>query len=93
MPPDIPHNRAIIDRIVDGVAVLQVGPEATTVEVPAEQLPDNARDGDAVRISTDDHTGDYSIGPIDEQLTEQRRTSAEERLARLRHDRRRGRFE
>ena len=92
MLPDIPHDRAIIDRIADGVAVLQVGPEATTIDIPAEQLPANARDGDAVHITHDDQTGDYTIGPIDDQLTEQRRSSIDERLARLRKNRRRGSF-
>jgi hypothetical protein len=92
VPPDIPHGRAILDRIVNGVAVLQVGTAATTIEVPAEALPDHAREGDAVAITRDDRTGTYTIGPIDDQLTQQRRTSADERLARLRNNRRPGRF-
>lgn len=92
MLPDIPHDRAIVDRIVNGVAILQVGPEATTIEMPAEQLPDNTRDGDTVHIARNEQTGAYTIGPIDQQLTEQRRASAEERLARLRKSRRRGSF-
>ena len=92
MLPDIPHDRAIIDRIADDVAVLQVGPETTTIDIPAEQLPANARDGDAVHITHDDQTGAYTIGPIDHQLTEQRRNSIGERLARLRKNRRRGSF-
>lgn len=92
MPPDVPNERAIVDRIVDGVAVLQIGPAATTIEVPAQQLPENARDGDAVHLTRDEATGTYAIGPIDQQLTEQRRAAAEERLARLRTTRRRGSF-
>ena len=35
MSPEIPADRAVIDRVVDGVAVLLVGPKGSVTELDA----------------------------------------------------------
>jgi hypothetical protein len=93
VPADpIPHDRAVVDRIVDGTtAVLLVGPDEAEAHVPASSLPDGARDGTWLVVEPDE--GTVRVLEIDRELTERRAADLDARLARLREQRRGGRFE
>lgn len=78
----VPVDAAMLDRIEDGVGVLLVGPSEIEVEVPADLLPPDARDGDWFRFLVPDP-----------ELTDARRTSFADRLAAVRRTRRGGRFD
>ena len=93
MPADpIPHDRAVVDRIVDGTtAVLLVGAEEAEAHVPASSLPADAREGTWLVVESDGCT--MRAVEIDRELTEQRDADLRERLDRLREQRRGGRFE
>ena len=93
MPADpIPHDRAVVDRIVDGsIAVLLVGPDETEAHVPASSLPDTARDGTWLVVEPDDCS--VRVLAIDRELTERRAADLDTRLERLRSQRRGGRFD
>jgi hypothetical protein len=93
VPDDpIPHDRAVIDRIVDGItAVLLVGPDEIEAHVPAASLPDDARDGTWLVVDVGDCT--VRVLEVDRELTERRAADVDARLARLREQRRGGRFE
>lgn len=83
-------DRAVIDRITEGIAVLLVGPAGDEHECDASQLPEGAGDGDVITVTSE---GDaLVIGGIDQQLTDARRADVAERLARLRDERAGGRF-
>lgn len=89
--PDIPPDRAVIDRIVDGVtAVLLVGPDETELLVGVDQLPDDAGEGDWVVI--DPGGACASVVAVDADLTRRRATDIDARLARIRARRSGGRF-
>lgn len=79
-------QRAVIDRIVDGVAVLLVGEDQTEQHVPAEQLPDGARAGDWLQLDTDGTT------TVDDGHTAQRRRALARRRERIRRGQAGGRF-
>ena len=93
MPGDpIPHDRAVVDRIVDGTtAVLLVGPAEAEAHLPASALPDGARDGTWLVVEPDDCT--VRVLEIDRELTERRAADLGTRLDRLRKKRRSGRFD
>jgi hypothetical protein len=88
---DIPDDRAVIDRVVDGgTAVLLVGSDETELQVPVAALPDGAGEGDWVVL--DLSTAPPTIVRVDEVLTDARRTDLEQRMQRIRRERRGGRF-
>ena len=64
---------ATIDRFEGEIAVLLIGPEQTPVNVPRTELPEEARQGDVVRLE----------GSVDREETERRRAEVEERIERL----------
>ena len=64
---------ATIDRFEGEMAVLLVGPEQTVVNVPRSDLPEDARQGDVVRLE----------GAVDREQTERRRTEIREKIERL----------
>lgn len=70
-PSGIANDRAKIERIEDGDAVMSVGPSRTPVHVPVDELPEAAAPGDWVIL-------DLQIQPplvlgIDATMTEARR--------------------
>jgi hypothetical protein len=87
---DVPDDRAVVDRIDDGIAVLLVGPAGDQHELDADRLPDGVGDGDVVAVTIDGD--DIVVGEVDRALTDARRAKAEQRLARIRKERSRGRF-
>ena len=64
---------ATIDRFEGEVAVLLVGPEQTVVNVPRSDLPENAGQGDVLRLEA----------TIDREETERRRESIQGKIERL----------
>jgi hypothetical protein len=90
--PAIPADRAVLDRVVDGVtAVLLVGPEERPLELPASALPEGVVDGTWLRL--DLATDPPTVLGIDAPLTEQRAQDLEGRLRDLRRSRGGGRFD
>ncbi len=43
--------KAVIDRIVDGVAVMLLGEDEHKVEIPVALLPEGAREGSWLKVS------------------------------------------
>lgn len=71
-PSGIGNDRAVVDRIEDGDAVLSVGPSRTPVHVPVDELPAGTDTGTWVVL-------DLQVQPplvlsIDRDLTRDRRT-------------------
>ncbi len=64
---------ATIDRFEGEIAVLLVGPEQTPVNVPRSELPEDADQGDVVRLE----------GTVDSEETERRRENIQEKIERL----------
>lgn len=123
MSAELPADRAVVDRIEAGIAVLLVGPAGEQHELDADRLPTGVQAGDVVtvRVDTVDTTTDVDpgtdvdaaaddvgtdvdgqapatdragiqVGGVDRELTDARRASAEQRLARIRRQRPGGRF-
>jgi hypothetical protein len=79
----IGRHAAVLDRIVDGrLAVLLVGPDEVELVLELSSLPVGAAEGDWFRLGL----------RADPDLTAERRTDVEGRLARLRDQRSGGRF-
>ena len=90
--PPIAADRAVIDRVVDGVtAVLLVGAEERPLDLPVSTLPEGATDGTWLHL--DLTTDPPTVLGIDRQLTEQRSEDLEGRLRDLRRSRSGGRFD
>lgn len=70
--------RAIIDRLEDGFAVLELEDE-TTVNIPLENAPVGAREGAVVEYA------DGAILSIDEEATAERAARLRARLERLKN--------
>ena len=69
-PSGIPNDRAVIQRIEDGQAVLAVGPSRTPLHVPVDDLPPDAATGTWLLL-------DLQLQPpmvlgIDEAMTDER---------------------
>ena len=89
--PPIPHNRAVIDRIVDGTtAVLLVGPDETELLLPADELPGTA--GEGVWVILDLDSDPVAVLAVDTDLTEQRERRIAEQMERIRQQQSGGRF-
>ncbi len=70
-PSGIGNDRAVIERIEDGDAVMSVGPSRTPVHVPVDELPGGADVGTWVIV-------DLQVTPplvlsVDQDLTDQGR--------------------
>ncbi len=87
---ELPDNRAVIDRIESGIAVLLVGPAGGRHELDATLLPEGAGDGDVVMVTVEGAA--IVAGEIDRKLTDARCADAEQQLARLRKGRSGRRF-
>lgn len=85
-----PDVRAVVDRIVEGHAVLLVGPDEREHHLPAEELPDGAGEGSWLRVAGSG--ADLRVVGPDPQGEAGRRADNAERVARLRRTRRGGRF-
>ena len=79
---EVPRDSVVIDRFVEDVAVLHVGPEAFEVVVPRHLLPDGAKEGDWLT---------WHFEP-DGARTVARREALARRVARIRRDQSGGRF-
>lgn len=80
-------ERAVVDRVVDGIhAVLLVGDAETEVVVPLARLPDGAREGTWLRVRFDGPA--LAEARLDPDETERARARIAAKLERLR---RRGR--
>lgn len=92
MPAEpIPHDRAVVDRVVDGAtAVLLIGPEETEAHVDVSTLPDDTRDG--TWLVVDPTASPVQVLGVDRQLTEDRASEIATRMDRLRQERHGGRF-
>lgn len=64
---------ATVDRFEGEMAVLLVGPEQTVVNVPRSDLPEDAGQGDVVRLE----------GTVDPEETERRREKIREKIEHL----------
>jgi hypothetical protein len=81
----------VIDRIVDGTtAVLLVGPSEDELLVPADVLPEGAREGSWLLVDLD--TDPPTVFGVDDQLTEARSSELDSRMDQLRRRRSGGRF-
>jgi hypothetical protein len=79
--------RAVVDRIVEGVAVLLVGDEETQFDVPVDELPSQVRQGSWLRVRL--RGADVEVVDLDPEATERARESAEAQRDRLRRRSRR----
>ena len=89
-PPPSPADRAVVDRVVEGTAVLLVGPDETERLVPADRLPAGAGEGTWLAVAPD--ADPVVVIAVDAEMTAARREGLEDRLERLRRERRGGRF-
>lgn len=90
--PQIAEDRAVLDRVVDGVtAILLVGADERPLELPASALPEDVTDGTWLRL--DLATDPPTVLEIDHRLTEQRSQDLDRRLRDLRRSRGGGRFD
>lgn len=87
--PDV--RRAVIDRIVDGQAVLLVHPDEHEHHLPADRLPAGAGEGAWLLVAGSGP--DLHVVDRDARGESERRAAAEKRLGRLRRTRRGGRFD
>ena len=89
MSDEIPMDRAVIDRIVDGrTAVLLVGPSEEPLHVPVDVLPEDATEGSWLVLDL----AELIVG-VDHELTDVRASEVRARMERIRQERRGGRFE
>lgn len=88
MSTDIPQDRAVLDRIVDGrIAVLLIGSAGDPLHLPAAHLPAGVQEGDWLVLDLA-----ALVTGVDRELTERRRGDLETRMQRLRTERSGGRF-
>ena len=85
MSPDRPAGsaqRAVVDRVTEGVAVLLVGADEQEHTIDAQQLPPKAGEGAVLEVAVRD--GAVTVLAVDEEATRQRRADLRSRMARLR---------
>lgn len=80
----------VVDRVIGDIAVVLVGEEAAEYEVPATSLPEAAREGSWLRVRREGASV-VVVGRNEAGEAEQRR-SVEDRLGRLRAQRKGDRF-
>ena len=84
-------QRAVIDRITDGWAVLLVGDQEQERRVRESELPDGAEEGSLVQVRVSGLTVDV-VG-VDATATDEKRAGMTDRLSRLKKSRSTGRFD
>jgi hypothetical protein len=72
------QQTAFIDRIEDDIAVLILSDE-TTLNVPRQQLPVDAKEGDYLQVEFDTKTGKATNFMLDDEAT----TAAQTRVAEM----------
>lgn len=72
------QSAAFIDRIENGIAVLLL-PDETLLNVPREQLPAEAKEGDCLHVMFDAKTGKAVNFALDDEAT----TAAQKRVTEL----------
>lgn len=86
---DVAADRAVVDRIVDGVtAVLLVGPDETEMRVDVADLPDGTAEGTWLIVGGDP----VGVQGVDAEMSADRQVELGQRIQRLRDQRRGGRF-
>ena len=76
-------EKAVVDRIVDGHhAVLHVGAREAERVIPADQLPDGAKEGDWLQVRFEEEQ--LKEATIDREETENRRDRIAQKMRRLR---------
>jgi len=75
-------ERAVVDRIVETMAVLLVGERETEYHVPVNSLPDGAGAGSWLRVTVNDSEVTSVLLDVEETKTVQ--TRIDEKLNRLR---------
>ena len=83
------RTHAVIDRIVDGVAVVLVGDDEAEAHVPVDALPEGTEAGAVLDVEAGEPL--TILGVADDE-TRERRERLAARLARLRDERDPGRF-
>ena len=84
-------QRAVIDRITDGWAVLLVGDREQERRVRESELPDGAEEGSIVRVRVSGLK--VEVVGVDGGATDEKRDEMKDRLSRLKKSRSTGRFD
>jgi hypothetical protein len=82
---------AVVDRIVDDVAVVLVGEDEVEVSVPRASLPDGVHAGSWLLVRRSG--AEVTVVGIDPSGEERQRERIARRMERLRQERRGGRFD
>ena len=80
------HEKAVIDRLESGRAVILVGEEERVVTIPRNLVPEGWKEGDWLSVELDGNR--ITSAAIDREATDQARERIAEKLARLRARRR-----
>ena len=84
-------QRAVIDRITDGWAVLLVGDREQERRVPEAELPEGAEEGSIVQVRVSGLK--VEVVGVDDGATDEKRAEMKDRLSRLKESRSTGRFD
>ena len=84
-------QRAVIDRITDGWAVLLVGDREQERRVRESDLPDGAEEGSIVQVRVSGLK--VEVVGVDGGATDEKRAEMKDRLGRLKKSRSTGRFD
>ena len=84
-------QRAVVDRITDGWAVLLVGEREQERRVRESDLPDGAREGSIVQVRASGL--EVEVVGVDDGATDTKRAEMKDRLRRLKQSRSTGRFD
>jgi hypothetical protein len=84
-------QRAVIDRITDGWAVLLVGDREQERRVRESDLPDGAGEGSIVQVRVSGLK--IEVVDVDDAATDEKRADMKDRLSRLKKSRSTGRFD
>lgn len=84
-------QRAVIDRITDGWAVLLVGDREQERRIRESDLPDGAEEGSIVQVRVSGLK--VEVVGVDAGATDEKRAEMKDRLSRLKKSRSSGRFD
>lgn len=74
-------ERAVVDRVEEGLAVLLIGDEEHELTVPIEELPEGASPGVWLRVTLEN--GALTDAEVDAETTQARRARIHEKMQRL----------